>query len=133
LRGIHLQYEPFCETKVVACLTGAIWDVAIDLRPNSPTRFQWFGDTLTPDNGKSLLIPEGFGHAFITLEPATSVVYVVSNTYAFHRESGFRFDDPSLNIDWPIEPTVVSEKDLAWGLLSERVSEIDEGLTPSKP
>lgn len=128
LRGIHLQYEPFCETKVVACLSGSVWDVAIDLRPQSSTRFKWFGVTLTPDNGKSLIIPEGFGHAFITLEPNTSVVYVVSNTYSFPHESGFRFDDPSLGIDWPLEPSVVSDKDLAWGLLSDRVDELDNGL-----
>ena len=85
LRGIHLQYEPYCETKVVSCLIGSIWDVAIDLRPDSPTRFQWFGVKLTPENGKSLIIPEGFGHAFITLEPNTSVVYGFK-TYALHRE-----------------------------------------------
>lgn len=132
LRGIHLQYEPYCETKVVACLTGSIYDVAIDLRPGSQTRFEWFGITLTPDNGKSLIIPEGFGHAFITLEPNSTVVYVVSNTYALHRESGFRFDDPSLNIKWPIEAKVLSEKDKAWGKLSDRMNELDAGLQSTK-
>ena len=132
LRGIHLQYEPYCETKVVSCLVGSIWDVAIDLRPESPTRFEWFGVNLTPDNGKSLIIPEGFGHAFITLEPNTSVVYVVSNTYALHRESGFRFDDPDLNIKWPIKPTVISDKDIAWGKVADRLEELNEGLKTTK-
>ena len=128
LRGIHLQYQPYCETKVVACLVGSIWDVAIDLRPQSPTRFEWFGVNLTPDNGKSLIIPEGFGHAFVTLEPNTSVVYVVSNTYSLDHESGFRFDDPYLDIKWPIKPKVLSDKDKVWGKLSERIEELDQGL-----
>ena len=81
LRGIHFQYPPYAEEKIVSCVTGSIWDVAIDLRPSSSTQFQWFGVELTPTNGKSLIIPRGFGHAFITLEPSTTVLYVVSTEY----------------------------------------------------
>lgn len=125
LRGIHFQYPPYSETKIVSCVSGAIWDVAVDLRPNSETRFQWFGKTLTPDNGTSLIIPEGFGHAFITLEPNSTVVYVVSAAYAIEYESGARFDDPLLRIEWPIEPMVMSEKDTEWKLLSKRIDELD--------
>lgn len=128
LRGIHFQYPPYAETKVVSCASGAIWDVGIDLRPDSPTRLQWFGKKLTPTNGVGLLVPEGFGHAFITLEPNSTVVYVVSATYAPEYESGVRFDDPSLNIDWPIEPMVLSEKDRSWGLIENRIHEIDDGF-----
>ena len=77
------------EAKVVACTSGSIWDVGVDLRPNSPTRFQWFGEVLTPENGKSMIVPEGFGHAFITLEPNSTAVYAISAYYAIDYESVF--------------------------------------------
>ena len=124
LRGIHFQYPPYAEAKVVACTAGAIWDVGVDLRPGSPTQFQWFGSILTPENGLSLVIPEGFGHAFITLEKNSTVVYVVSAIYAPQYESGIRFDDPSLAIKWPIPPKVISEKDRTWGSLDQRIEEL---------
>ena len=124
LRGIHFQYPPFSETKIVSCLSGAIWDVAVDLRPNSPTRFQWFGLELTPSNGKSLLVPDGCGHAFLTLADSSTVVYVVSNTYNIDSESGAKYDDPMLNITWPLEPQVISDKDLKWDLLANRSEEL---------
>ncbi len=125
LRGIHFQYPPFSETKIVACTAGAIWDVGVDLRPNSKTKFQWFGQKLTPTNGLSMVIPEGFGHAFITLEPNSTAVYVVSAVYALDHESGLRFDDPSIKISWPIKPTVLSDKDKSWDLLAGRLSDLD--------
>ena len=128
LKGIHFQYPPFAEAKVVACTAGAIWDVGIDLRPNSKTRFQWFGALLTPENGQSLIVPEGFGHAFITMEPNSTVVYVISSVYNFDYESGLRYDDPTLAIDWPITPTVISKKDTEWKPLKNRVKEIDDGF-----
>lgn len=132
LRGIHFQYPPYAEAKIVSCAAGAIWDVGIDLRPGSPTRFQWFGTTLTPDNGVSLIVPEGFGHAFITLEPNSTVVYAVSAVYAPSHESGVRFDDPLLGINWPIEPKVLSKKDRTWGLIEHRIDEFDTGFFNSK-
>jgi len=125
LRGIHFQYPPFAEAKVVACTAGAIWDVGVDLRPESPTRFQWFGIKLTPDNGLSMVIPEGFGHAFITLEPNSTAVYVVSTVYAVEHESGIRYDDPTLAIEWPRIPTSMSDKDLSWGQVLSRIDEFD--------
>ena len=128
LRGIHFQYPPFSEAKVVACTSGAIWDVGVDLRPNSPTRFKWFGIHLTPENGKSLIVPEGFGHAFITLKPNSTTVYVISNIYNVKYESGLRFDDPDLAIKWPIAPAVISEKDKKYGLLKNRIKDIDKGF-----
>ena len=126
LRGIHFQYPPFSETKIVSCLSGAIWDVAVDLRPNSPTRFQSFGVELTPSNGKSLLVPDGCGHAFLTLADSSTVVYVVSNTYNFESESGAQYDDPMLNIEWPLEPVVISNKDRNWKPLAHRLEELLE-------
>lgn len=129
LRGIHFQYPPHAETKIVSCAAGAIWDVGIDLRPGSPTRFQWFGARLTSENGVSMIVPEGFGHAFITLEPNSTVVYVVSVAYASDHESGIRFNDPVLNIEWPIEPKVLSDKDRNWGLIECRMDELDKGFS----
>jgi dTDP-4-dehydrorhamnose 3,5-epimerase len=125
LRGIHFQYPPFAEAKVVACTAGAIWDVGVDLRPESPTRFQWFGIKLTPDNGLSMVIPEGFGHAFITLEPNSTAVYIISTVYAVVHESGIRYDDPALAIEWPRIPTSMSDKDLAWGQVMSRIDEFN--------
>lgn len=132
LRGFHFQYPPFSETKVVACTAGAIWDVGVDLRPGSPTRFKWFGTILNPDNGKSLIVPEGFGHAFITLEPNSTAVYVVSSIYAVEHESGVCFDDPMLNINWPIEPKIVSDKDKSWGLIENRIKEMNDKFLKKK-
>jgi len=132
LRGIHFQYPPHAEAKIVSCAAGAIWDVGIDLRPGSLTRFQWFGTQLTPVNGVSLVVPEGFGHAFITLERNSTVVYVVSAAYAPDHESGIRFDDPMLRIQWPIEPKVLSGKDQTWGLIENRMDELDAGFSATK-
>lgn len=129
LRGIHFQYPPCAEAKIVACTAGAIWDVGVDLRPGSPTRFQWYGTVLTPLNGRSMVIPEGFGHAFITLEPNSTAVYIVSAAYAPEHESGIRYDDPELAIDWPTAPTVLSDKDLAWEPVQERIGELDRGFS----
>ena len=129
LRGIHFQCAPYAEAKIVACTAGAIWDVGVDLRPESPTRLQWFGAELTPANGRSMLIPEGFGHAFITLEPNSTAVYVVSEVYAPELESGIRYDDPALAIEWPIRPSVVSDKDQAWKAVKDRIGEFDFGFS----
>jgi dTDP-4-dehydrorhamnose 3,5-epimerase len=128
LRGIHFQYPPYAEAKIVSCTAGAIWDVGVDLRPGSPTRFKWYGTILTPENGLSMVIPEGFGHAFITLQPNSTAVYAISAVYAPEHESGLRYDDPSLDISWPIEPTVISDKDTAWRLMKGRIEELDSGL-----
>lgn len=126
LRGIHFQYPPYAEAKIVSCVAGAIWDVGIDLRPGSPTRFSWYGTRLTPENGLSMIIPEGFGHAFITLEPNSTAVYVVSAPYMPSYESGVKFDDPFIDIKWPINPTVISTKDCSWDLIKNRIDELDK-------
>ena len=84
---------------------------------------------LTPENGKSMIVPEGFGHAFITLEPNSTAVYAISAYYNIEHESGIRFDDPMLNINWPVEPKIVSEKDHEWGPLEDRIEELDKNFT----
>ncbi len=119
LRGIHFQYPPYAECKIISCISGSIWDVAVDLRPKSDTKFQWFGTVLNPDNGKSLIVPEGFGHGFITLEKNSSVIYVVSEIYSPENECGARYDDPLLNIKWPITPLFLSNKDKSWNLIEK--------------
>lgn len=121
LRGIHFQYPPKAETKIVGCIAGSVWDVAVDLRPNSATQFGWFGIELSATNGLSLVIPEGVGHAFLTLEPDSTVVYVTSQVYSPENESGVRFDDPLIGIEWPQMPRVVSKRDQLWPPLETRI------------
>lgn len=128
LRGLHFQYPPFAEAKLVSCLAGAVWDVGVDLRANSPTQFQWFGLELNTENGMSLLIPEGFAHGFVTLQPNTTLAYVVSERYAPDNESGVRFDDPLISVEWPMDPTVLSDKDGAWLPLGDRLDELESGF-----
>lgn len=111
IRGMHYQLDPFQETKLVRCTRGAIYDVIIDLRPDSPTFKQWIGVELTQDNYKMLYVPEDFAHGFITLEDNSEVTYLVTQFYTPGAEAGIRWNDPLFNINWPVEPTVISEKD----------------------
>lgn len=113
LRGMHMQLAPHEETKLVRCTHGAIYDVIVDLRPDSPTFKQWVGVELTADSYRMLYVPEGFAHGFITLEDNTDVTYQVTQFYTPGAERGYRWDDPAFNIQWPIEPVVISEKDRA--------------------
>jgi dTDP-4-dehydrorhamnose 3,5-epimerase len=114
LRGMHYQVEPFQESKLVRCTRGAIYDVIIDLRQNSPTYRQWLGVKLTADDYKMLYVPEGFAHGFQTLEDNTEVVYQVSEFYAPQSEGGVRYDDPAWGIVWPVDVQVISDKDRNW-------------------
>lgn len=111
LRGMHYQLHPYEETKLVRCVRGAIYDVIIDLRKDSPTYTKWIGVELREDSYRTLFVPEGFGHGFITLEDNTEVIYQVSQFYTPGAESGIRWNDPAFNIKWPIEPIIISEKD----------------------
>jgi dTDP-4-dehydrorhamnose 3,5-epimerase len=117
LRGMHYQTPPFAEVKLVRCIKGSMFDVAVDLRPESETYRQWVGAELTAENGQMLVIPEGFAHGFVTLEPDTTVSYLVSAFYEPSAESGLRWDDPVINIEWPVLPQEVSSKDKSWPLL----------------
>lgn len=111
LRGMHYQKHPHEETKLIRCTKGAIYDVIVDLRKDSPTYLQWFGIELSEGNYKMLYVPEKFAHGFITLTDDAEVTYLVTQFYTPGAEAGLRFNDPKLNIDWPLEATVVSEKD----------------------
>ena len=112
LRGLHYQLAPKAEVKVVRCIQGALWDVIVDVRPNSPTYKKWFGTELTAENRRMMYVPEGFAHGFTTLEDNTEALYLVSEVYSPTHERGIRYDDPALQIQWPLSPVVISEKDL---------------------
>ncbi|MDN5203117.1 dTDP-4-dehydrorhamnose 3,5-epimerase [Fulvivirgaceae bacterium BMA10] len=111
LRGLHYQKDPYQETKLVRCTRGALYDVIIDLRKDSPTYMEWIGVELTAENYKMLYVPQDFGHGFITLEDQTEATYQVTQFYTPGAEGGIRWDDPAFNIEWPISPKVVSDKD----------------------
>ncbi len=114
LRGMHRQAEPFAEVKLVRCTRGAIYDVIIDLRPDSPTYMQWTGVELTADNRRMFYVPENFAHGFQTLEDNTEVTYQVSQVYTPGAERGIRFDDPAFGIEWPLPVALISDKDRTW-------------------
>ncbi len=114
LRGMHYQLHPYEEGKLVRCVRGALYDVIIDLRPESATFRQWIGVELTQDNYRMLYVPENFAHGFITLTDKVEATYQVSQFYAPGSESGIRYNDPQFNIKWPREVTVISEKDRTW-------------------
>lgn len=117
LRGMHFQREPHEESKIVRCTRGAIFDVCVDLRVDSATRGQWFGETLAADNGASLVIPKGCAHGFLTLQDATEVFYMISDPYTPESAAGVRFDDPAFGIKWPGEAVVINERDAAYPYL----------------
>lgn len=114
LRGMHYQLPPAAEVKVVRCVRGALYDVILDLRPHSPTFGKWFGETLSAENRTMMYVPEGFAHGFVTLEPDTEALYLVSAKYTPDAERGVRFDDPTFGIKWPMPPTELSDKDRKW-------------------
>jgi len=114
LRGLHYQRAPYEEAKLVRCTRGAIYDVIVDLRPESPTHGEWIGVELTGEGGTMLYVPENFAHGFQTLEDHTEVAYQVSQFYAPEHERGIRYDDPAFGIRWPMEVAVISEKDRTW-------------------
>lgn len=117
LRGIHFQNLPKAQTKLVRCIQGSIWDVAVDLRVGSPTYLKWFGVELTSENYLQLLVPKGFGHGFITLTENTIVSYKVDQYYSKEEDRSIRFDDKNLKIDWKGLTPILSEKDLKAPLL----------------
>jgi dTDP-4-dehydrorhamnose 3,5-epimerase len=114
LRGMHFQKEPFSEVKIVRCTCGAMLDVIVDLRTSSPTYCRWTAVELTASNHRSLYIPKGLAHGFITLTDEVEVYYHVSAPFSPAHASGVRWNDPAFNITWPFQPTVISEKDRAW-------------------
>jgi dTDP-4-dehydrorhamnose 3,5-epimerase len=114
IRGMHFQRPPHAEVKLVRCLTGAIYDVLIDLRLESPTYRQWEAYELAAGDGRRLYVPAGFAHGFQTLAPDTEVDYMMSSFYAPEAASGVRYDDPTFNISWPLAVSEISAKDRLW-------------------
>ncbi len=114
LRGIHYQDAPHAETKVVRCTRGAVYDVIVDVRPDSPTYGKWSGRELTADNRLMLFIPEGFGHGYQTIENDTEIFYQTSEFYHPESATGIRYDDPAFVINWPLPITAISDTDRSW-------------------
>lgn len=120
LRGMHFQIAPHPEAKLVRCIRGAIVDVIVDMRPDSPTRLQHVAVELTADNRRAFYVPPYFAHAYQTLTDDTEVLYQVSGSYEPTAERGLRYDDPALGITWPLPVAVISAKDATWPLISDR-------------
>lgn len=119
IRGMHYQVQPFREIKMVKCVGGAVYDVIIDLRKGSPTFLKWFAHELSADNRKMLFIPEGFAHGFQCLEDNCELIYHHTEFYTPGSEGGIRYDDPRVNIEWPLVPTILSERDKSHPYLDE--------------
>ncbi|WP_297513794.1 dTDP-4-dehydrorhamnose 3,5-epimerase [uncultured Caulobacter sp.] len=135
LRGLHYQRPPHAQAKLVRCARGAIMDYAVDLRRGSPTYGRWVGARLTADGGEQLFVPVGFAHGFVTLEPNVEVAYKVSAFYAPDCDGGIAWNDPTINIDWPLPDTgpVLSQKDKALPLLADFDSPFEYDGVPLQP
>ena len=127
LRGMHFQRSPYEEVKLVSCLIGAIYDVAVDRRPESPTFGNWFGAELRPDNGLMLYVPRGCAHGYLTLEPDSLVEYLLSEFYHPEVASGVRWDDPFFGVEWPAEPKVINERDATYPDFEARAAIVQSG------
>ena len=132
LRGMHLQLPPHEETKLVRCVRGAVVDIIVDLRPGSPTRFQHVAVELTEENRRALFVPSYFAHGFQTLVDDTELVYQISGAYAPIAERSLRYDDPRLGLSWPLPVSVISGKDSAAPMLSDRSLSDFDPLVPSR-
>jgi len=119
LRGLHFQAEPAMEAKLVRCTKGVLFDIVVDLRPQSPSYRKWFGVELRAEDYQMLFIPEGCAHGYQTLEDNTDIFYLTSQYFTPSAARGVRFDDPLLGIEWPLAPSAISEQDRTWPLLSE--------------
>ena len=128
VRGLHFQAPPAAQAKLVRCIRGAVYDVAVDIRRGSPTYGHWTGYVLSATNGAQLYIPEGFAHGFVTLEPDTEIVYKCSNYYASETEGSIRWNDPEIGIEWPLkQAAVLSDRDACAPLLSDFTSPFEFG------
>jgi dTDP-4-dehydrorhamnose 3,5-epimerase len=114
VRGMHFSRAPHEETKIVRCTSGAIFDVVVDLRPDSPTRLKWVGVPLTAENRHALYIPHGFAHGFQALHDNTEVLYMIDNDYVPGAAAGLRWNDPAIGVRWPEPITVISQRDLTF-------------------
>ena len=128
LRGMHFQFPPAAETKLVRCTRGAILDIIVDLRPESPTYLEHVAVELSADNHRALYVPERFAHGYQVLEDSTETSYQVGEFYTPEAEGGLRFDDPRLGLTWPLPVTEISDKDRAWALLDEIEAELSRKM-----
>lgn len=119
IRGLHYQLNPKAQTKLIRVISGAIYDVIVDIRENSPTFGQWVGVTLSEHNHRQLLVPKGFAHGFCTLVPNTQVLYKVDEYYSPAHDRGILWNDPALNINWPTSNPILSDKDKLHPTLKE--------------
>jgi dTDP-4-dehydrorhamnose 3,5-epimerase len=129
LRGLHFQYPPAAETKYVRCTRGAILDLIVDLRPESPTYLEHLAIVLSAENGRGLYIPKRFAHGFITLEDDTELTYLISESHVPNAEGGLRYDDPMLGLDWPLPVRVISPRDTAWKPIIEIEDELKSRMS----
>ena len=129
LRGMHFQFPPKAETKLVRATRGAILDIIVDLRPESPTYLEHIAVELSADNHRALYVPERFAHGYQVLEDNTETTYQVGEFYAPEMESGLRYDDPRLGLEWPLPVGEMSEKDDKWKLLDEIEGELKERMS----
>ncbi len=129
LRGMHFQFPPAAETKLVRCTRGAVWDIIVDLRPESPTYLDHVAVQLTADNHRAIYVPERFAHGYQVLEENTETSYQVGEFYTPTADGGLRYNDPKLSLEWPIPVTELSSKDNNWKFLSENETEIKFRMT----
>jgi dTDP-4-dehydrorhamnose 3,5-epimerase len=119
IRGMHFQFPPKAEIKIVKCIQGSIFDVAIDLRKDSPTFLKWHGEILTAENMKLMYIPEGFAHGFQTLEDNCDFLYLNTEFYSPEHEGGILYNDPKIGIEWPLKPRNISQRDKSFPNIDE--------------
>lgn len=119
IRGMHFQHPPYAECKIVRCLSGMVFDVLVDLRAGSKTFLKWHGEILTPDNGRALVVPEGFAHGFQVMEDNSQLLYFSTERYFPEAEGGILFNDHEVGIEWPIPLSDISEKDSRHPLLDD--------------
>ncbi|CUU08655.1 dTDP-4-dehydrorhamnose 3,5-epimerase [Candidatus Thermokryptus mobilis] len=124
LRGLHFQVEPFAQSKLVRCIKGEIFDVAVDIRPGSKTFKKWFGVILSEENKRILYIPKGFAHGFVVLSEIAEVEYKVDNFYSPEHDRGIIWNDPDIGIEWPIDNPILSEKDAKLPTLKEFLKDL---------
>jgi dTDP-4-dehydrorhamnose 3,5-epimerase len=117
IRGLHLQFPPFQEMKLVRCINGRVYDVIIDIRKDSPTFLKWHAEILSPQTMTMLCIPEGFAHGFQAIEPESELLYLHTGHYNPDHEGGLKYDDPALSIPWPEKISDVSERDMSHPLI----------------
>ncbi|TIH12010.1 dTDP-4-dehydrorhamnose 3,5-epimerase [Marinifilum sp. JC120] len=125
IRGMHFQYPPHAEYKIVRCIQGRCFDVAVDLRKDSLTFLHWYGEVLSAENERALVIPEGFAHGFQTMERDTRLLYFHTAMYTPESEGGVLYNDQAIDIDWPLPPQNISERDLKSPLIDQNFSGIN--------